>query len=206
MIPYKLIRKGNCKRLRIRIRQGEVIVTSPYYESDERITQFLKENQEWIVNQLNIQQSSLLKDGDTISVFGKPYTICISHTCLVKDTTFYIRHQKDFELCTTFLSENLLEPLVKDILRQVNLNELKVQYKPFKSKWGSFNARTNTMKLNSYLIYTSKAFAISVILHECAHYYEMNHSKRFYDILESWLPDYKKIQSPYKHFTFPQIQ
>ena len=32
-----------------------------------------------------------------------------------------------------------------------------------------------------------------VVLHECAHILEFNHSRKFYDLIKQFMPDYKDV-------------
>ena len=48
------------------------------------------------------------------------------------------------------------------------------------------------MKLNWRLIFAPPEVLDYVVVHELAHRKEMNHSKAFYAIVESVMPDYRK--------------
>ena len=61
-----------------------------------------------------------------------------------------------------------------------------------KSRWGSFSARTNRIHLNQQLIFYPKLALEAVLAHEFAHVLVRNHSLKFYQVLLSWLPDYKE--------------
>ena len=49
------------------------------------------------------------------------------------------------------------------------------------------------LAFNTLLYEHSLEFIDYVVLHECAHLIEFNHSKKFYNIIETQLPDYKEI-------------
>ncbi len=58
-------------------------------------------------------------------------------------------------------------------------------------RWGSCS-RNGELTLNTHLIKAPLRCLDFVILHEMAHLREMNHSRRFYAVLESLLPDWKE--------------
>ncbi|MCL2339817.1 MAG: M48 family metallopeptidase, partial [Actinomycetia bacterium] len=62
-----------------------------------------------------------------------------------------------------------------------------------KTRWGSCSAR-QTISFSWRLIMASAAVQDYVVVHELAHLREMNHSQRFWQIVEDFLPDYPERQ------------
>lgn len=60
-----------------------------------------------------------------------------------------------------------------------------------KTRFGSCSARGNISFSYRLMLYPEAAIDY-VVVHELAHLYEMNHSQRFYKIVEKYLPDYKE--------------
>ena len=59
-----------------------------------------------------------------------------------------------------------------------------------KTRWGSCSSKGN-LNFNWRLILAPEEVLNYVVVHELAHRREMNHSKAFYAIVESVLPDYR---------------
>ena len=59
-----------------------------------------------------------------------------------------------------------------------------------KSRWGSCSSKGN-LSFNCLLMLIPPEVIDSVVVHELCHRKEMNHSKAFYAIVESVLPDYR---------------
>ena len=70
--------------------------------------------------------------------------------------------------------------------------------KKLKSKWGACYPKENKIVLSSYLIHYSKDAINSVLLHEYVHFKVFNHSKQFYDTINIYMSDYKKIAKELK--------
>ncbi len=73
-----------------------------------------------------------------------------------------------------------------------------VKYKEIKinsahTRWGSCNAK-GTINFAYRLILAPPQLADYVVVHELAHLIELNHSKRFWQIVGHFLPDYKERQ------------
>jgi len=65
----------------------------------------------------------------------------------------------------------------------------RVRFRRMKSRWGSCSSRGN-LSFNTLLSHLPEGMVEYVVLHEMAHLLEMNHSPRFWAILESEMPDF----------------
>lgn len=59
------------------------------------------------------------------------------------------------------------------------------------SNWGSCSS-INNINLSTRLLFAPKDVIDYVIIHELAHLYEMNHSKKFWNIVSQVMPNYKE--------------
>lgn len=73
-----------------------------------------------------------------------------------------------------------------------------IEIKKLKSKWGACYPKENRIVLSSYLIHYSRDAINSVLLHEYVHFKVFNHSKAFYDTINLYMNDYKKIAKELK--------
>ena len=68
----------------------------------------------------------------------------------------------------------------------------KVMIGKMKRKWGYCNKRQELIKLNSELIKYSIDEIDYVIIHELCHFLEFNHSKKFWNYVQKYKPNYKE--------------
>lgn len=66
-----------------------------------------------------------------------------------------------------------------------------VRMKYVRSRWGSCSAKGD-ITISTRLLFAPEPVRDYVILHELAHLREMNHSRKFWDIVARYVPDYKK--------------
>ena len=64
-----------------------------------------------------------------------------------------------------------------------------------KSKWGSCNVRNGNIRLNSELAKFPKGALEHVMVHELVHLLEPSHSKRFYSLMDEFLPNWKALKA-----------
>lgn len=73
---------------------------------------------------------------------------------------------------------------------KIEMPEIKVR--KMKTRWGSCVPSKNKITLNIALIRVPTECMEYVVLHELVHFLEPNHGKKFYKIIEEYMPDYKK--------------
>ena len=61
-----------------------------------------------------------------------------------------------------------------------------------KTLWGSCSVNRNKVTFNQYLTKAKPACIEYVVLHELVHFLYPNHSKKFYDFLSIYMPDWKE--------------
>jgi predicted metal-dependent hydrolase len=69
-----------------------------------------------------------------------------------------------------------------------------------RSEWGSCNAN-GEIRLNWRLVQLPPPLAEYVVAHEVAHIVELNHSRRFWDVVESLLPGHAALRRELDEWT-----
>ncbi len=81
-------------------------------------------------------------------------------------------------------------------LMSLRYSELK--FKKLKSRWGSCDRR-GVITINIYLYNTPKELIDYVVVHELSHLVHMNHSKKFHNLVQKYIPDAKKNRALLKN-------
>lgn len=205
-MKYVLHRKSNCKKIKIRVVEGVVCVSAPFTVSKKIIDDFVQEQEAWIKNQLDKNTQS--KENDLICLLGNEYRLHYinQRRCYVKDYDLYLYSDK--VLIQKFLKQNAkkyIDLRFEFFCEQLQIHGISLQYGFYKSKWGSCTPSKHKICFNVNLIFMPLEFVDAIILHELAHLYHLNHSKDFYDLLCTWMPNYKEIMKENKKKPIPNL-
>lgn len=206
-------RKRN-KKMYLRVKEdGTLYVTCPRYIREQEILSFILEKQEWIikVSKKEKKKNRYLLDGTNRKEacwLGKIYPVefILSKQKFMSveedKIIFYLPELSDDSIQEIFYrTGNLQLKLMVEERRKdwdnhiclVNHRRLpSITLKYMTSRWGSYSPMTHHISLSSRLIHFPIVCLDYVLLHEYAHILEANHSKRFYDIIRMYMPEYKE--------------
>ena len=216
MIKPDAIIKSNRRSLSITITQkGEVIVHAPKRLSMDNIILFINEKADWIECKRNeiLKKQEDHKDILTYNkmlFLGKKYLkyemagvkkIELTTTCLLcpkgldeKELLFKIAKWY-IDTAKPILSERL--EYLADLM-QLDYYSFKISNT--KNRWGSCDTNGN-IKINFRLIMLPHKIIDYVLIHELSHLVEFNHSKKFYKVIESVMPNYEEVRKSLKLYS-----
>lgn len=90
-----------------------------------------------------------------------------------------------------------LPNLIDMYSKKMNLFPTSIKYRKNKRTWGSCNYK-NGLNFNILLMKFPIELMEYVIIHELAHIQHKNHSKKFWNLVEFYCPDYKKREKIFK--------
>ncbi|WP_074016993.1 M48 family metallopeptidase [Fusobacterium massiliense] len=207
-----LVKRKKIKNFILRIYPNlEVVVSVPLRTSDIDIEKFVDSKKEWIEKTISkIKKIQEIKNENNskekIKFLGKILNLKIidSELFRIKKTEkilFLYTSNKDFVEIEKVINEwkkdelkNLLEEYIKkySILLGKNIDYFMI--KKMTSAWGIYHRRGNYITFNSELIEKNIECIEYVVLHELCHIFHMNHQKEFWALVQSFMPDYKKIR------------
>lgn len=203
-IEYNLIRK-NVKNINLRIKQdGKVYISANNRISIASIENFILQNGDKILSYLDKpRRAAEFKEGAKVFLLGGEKTIKVvsSNAEYIRldgeHLIFYVNKSSDLgELFDKWLKEQgkvIFEELLHKNYNKVGAKKCPtLKVRKMTSRWGSCNGRKDIITINSILLCAPMACVEAVIMHELCHLKVPNHSKRFYDLLLSIMPDYKE--------------
>ncbi len=93
--------------------------------------------------------------------------------------------------------KNIIEKSVEKYSKTLQVMPNKVRIKDIKYAWGSCSSKKN-ITINLKLATKEEKIIEYVVLHEMCHLREMNHSKKFWDLVEENMNDYKVYKKKLK--------
>ncbi|HHV72533.1 MAG TPA: M48 family metallopeptidase [Clostridia bacterium] len=214
-IAYILV-KTRRKTIGITVdKNGEVKVAAPLWISEKKIQEIVEKKTEWIVKKVKeVRERNSNRvgrefvNGEKFFYLGKEYALKVEEKNLAQTEVIM-----GDDTITVHISQGLLEEsrkqLVKETLlqwyrqrfakiagerikkysRQIKVSPCKVVIRNQKTRWGSCSSKGN-INLNWRLVMAPLEIIDYVIVHELCHLKIMNHSKDFWNLVESILPSY----------------
>jgi hypothetical protein len=104
----------------------------------------------------------------------------------------------DADACQTALKERLTDraeehliPWLKRISDEIGLSYSAISIRQQQTRWGSCSSR-RLISLNARLLFLPPELVTYVLVYELCHTKHLNHSPRFWRLVESYLPDYRQ--------------
>jgi predicted metal-dependent hydrolase len=93
--------------------------------------------------------------------------------------------------------EKHIYPLIEKHSKNMNLFPTSIRFRKNKRTWGSCNYK-NGLNFNYLLMKYPIHIMEYIVIHELAHIKHKNHSKKFWDLVEKYCPNYKFIEKEFK--------
>lgn len=218
---YRIINEIKCKivyekikNTYIQIKDGEVIIKTSPRSSIKYIEGIVNGKTDWINKKLEEQstkQSITYKNGSTVRVLGKPYTLKIMYVdskrnALNMDNQYLycdlsrdckVNEQELIDKLYKYIAKEEVQSAMEDLKVRTGLAPLECTIKNLKATWGICSSKEK-ISINQNLMAYSRHAIEYVCLHEICHLKHMNHSKQFWNMVEYYMPDYKEAKKELK--------
>lgn len=199
------LQRSKRKTLAIQItKDASVLVKAPMRLSKRYIDTFVNEKKDWIETHLTVMQNRCqerehftINDGTRIWYLGREYPVKTgAETSRFDGETFYLMGETQEDIRKSAVSVycqlamDYIQPLINSYATQMDVQPTSVKISDARTRWGSCSGK-NRINFAWRLILTSPACVEYVVVHELAHIKEHNHSKRFWNIVEGILPDWR---------------
>lgn len=215
VVPYTVNMSLRAKNVRLSVGLGtglQIVIPTGYRLGE--VESILKGKEKWILHQLKLAAETLDKRNnareDLTSVLrylGKEY-----HVVTVISAQSPIRVELEGEKAFVTMPETgeqllrkvleawylwaareLFEDRVKSIAAKMNVTYRSINIKNQKTRWGSCSSKRN-LNFNMRVVMAPPEIVDYLVVHELAHLKEMNHSIRFWNIVDAYCPNRKLYQ------------
>lgn len=213
-LTIQILRSARRRTLSLEVSHEGVRARAPERMRDTTIKQFITNKRNWIENTLAnlppLHEPLSLQNGCELLVLGEVYTLLITKG----QKAVYI--DSDQQLVVPVSSRtNTPEQALRNKLikwyKQVAMRHLelrvrnqagrmlpdgitpKIKVRDYKRRWGSCDHRGD-LSFNWRIIMAPDRVMDYVVIHELAHLQEFNHSRRFWNIVEHEMVDWREQQ------------
>ncbi|PHR56154.1 MAG: hypothetical protein COA44_08655 [Arcobacter sp.] len=192
--------RRNMRKMIIRVENKYEIRLSSSKVSQKNLILFIQENKSWVLNQHeNIKDIYPIES--SFYYLNTHYTVKHHNEKMrIQDKMVYINPLKAKLHTDNFYKKQAkayLPTRVQLWSERMNLSYNKLGFRLAKKRWGSCNSRKN-ISLNPYMMKLSYEMIDYIIVHELSHLVHLNHSKKFYEIIERYLPGHEGIEKSIK--------
>jgi len=207
LIRYRFARSKR-RTIGLTVDASGLSVRAPHRAPWREIEAFLREKRHWIVARLNewsqVPPPPVIggASGEVLPLLGEPVTLQLldgrrgvgrSGTCLVVSAPAPRRAGLVLELLVGWLKQQALAalaPRAAHFAARLGVAPPPVSLSRARSQWGVCTEH-GAIRLNWRLVHLAPALADYVVAHEVAHLVELNHSKRFWNLLGTLYPDWR---------------
>ena len=209
-LVYELVRSRRRKKtITLQIKgDGRIMLFVPHRLSEDEAEGFFKDKEEWVRKKLGERaarpdpsgERGRFLPGDTFLYHGEPYPLEIAGPdgrvpLVLAYGTFLLREDRADRAREAFVNwyrsraHEELPERVRHYASRTNLLPTGITITSALTRYGSCSP-ADRLSFSWRIIMAPYSVIDYVILHELAHIKEKNHSKRFWDLMGTLLPDY----------------
>lgn len=186
---------------------NKITLRCPIGYSRERAERFLIEKSDWIEeavkrNERKLNLNANIFAYEKVLVNGQKLPLYIG--CKKKEITesgVFVKSLKDLKKLYTDCFEESFKNRLQEVSAQTGLKFNSVQIKSYKSRWGSCDGGNN-ISFNYRIFMLPEYIRYYIIVHELCHTVQHNHSQRFWQLVEKFVLDYKKVKKALHGYDF----
>lgn len=166
------VTRKRMKNLYLRVKEtGDIVeVSAPLSVTDREIEQFVMGRMDWIAGAKRRLEERLREEAE------KPVLVPF----------------QEREMRRALKKE--IEELLAYWEPRMGVRSEGFTVKKMKTRWGSCNVKTHHLNFNFSLAQVPRPYVEYVVVHELTHLLEPSHNRRFWDLMEHYLPGSKQLR------------
>lgn len=220
VITYTVNKAVN-RDMYITVQNGEVVVNAPWYFTSNKIQEAVKEKKNWILNQIKEYENNSLPNMQSVKIFGKNYDVEVSYKN-IKNPELNLEENFKIEIILPnkykkIGNEQILKMSIEKMYEQIANNEIESIMEKVRLMLGiapeeyAITRIDNTLGkciggrivvINPEIMQYKREIIEYVIAHEFCHLKYKTHGKRFYEMIEKYIPNYKKYEKEIQEYEF----
>ena len=221
IIFYKVNNNNINNSMNISVENGEVIVKAPFYLSQNQIKEIVEEKKKWILEKIKeYKELEKYENCEIVKILGKDYIVKILYKSIQKPQVNLENSVVEIVLPNGFkkldkkdISKILIEKMyntiatrkAEEVMEKIRIT---TGYAPEDYKIERIGntlancSKENIITINPEIVKYKVEIVEYVILHEICHLKYKNHTKSFYQMLATYMPQYNEIAKEISNFKY----
>lgn len=218
VITYTVNKAVN-RNMYITVQNGEVVVNAPWYFTSNKIQQIVQEKKNWILSKMQEYEENL-SNIQSVKIFGKNYDVQVEYKN-IKAPELNLRENYKIEIILPAKykkvgNEQILKMSIEKMYEQIANTEIEdimektrkmlgiapEDYEIRKMEKTLGKCEDGKITINPELMQYKREVIEYVVAHEFCHLKYKTHGKRFYQIIEKYIPEYKKYEREIQGFEY----
>lgn len=203
------VNKAVDSNMYLSVQNGEIVINAPWYASNNQIQRVIEEKKNWIKEKL---QEHEIKQSKKVKLLGEEYTIkaeCKNTKApelVIEDKNIVITLPNKYKKIQNneiikilidkmydMVATREIEKAMEEVRIMLGLAPEDYEIKKLTKEIARCNNLENKITITPDIVKYSKQAIKYVVLHEFCHLQYKNHTKSFYNMVETYMPNYEKI-------------
>lgn len=208
------VNKAVTSNLYISVQNGEVVINAPWYTTSSQIQKIVEEKKQWILNKINEYETSCENKKtytkiETVKVLGKYYDLEVQYKIIKAPSLSFndnkiqvvlpnkFKKMENAEIVSVLMNkmyEKIAEKEIENAMEKTRLlldiapedYEIKIMENTIAK------CRDGKIIINPNIVMYSRDIIDYIVLHEFCHLKYKNHTKSFYNMLKTYMPNYEE--------------
>ena len=214
------VNKERTNNLYISVQNGEVVINAPWYATNMQIQRVVEEKKQWILSKIEeyekVKANKTFTKLDNIKVLGKEFDLVVKYdrTQQLPGLNFYGKQIKvtlpekynkmeNSEIVGTIMNkmyEKIAESEIERAMEKARYMMKGIAPEDYKIKrmrnpLTLAKCENDIITINPDIVMYSREIIDYVIIHQFCHLKYKNHTKSFYNMLKTYIPNYEEISS-----------
>ena len=219
------VNKSEISNCYISVQNGEVVVSAPWYLTANQIQNMVEEKRQWILSKLkeyktptNIKANTI--KNQTIKILGKDYSIIINYKNIKGPNISLDNDIVNITLPNKYKKSDLnavLRVLVEKVYIKLAEKEIDLAMEKARITTGLAPEEFEIQKMDGILgkctqdkkiiinpdiVMFNRQIIEYIVFHEFCHLKYKNHSKKFYELVEKYVPEYVKYSKYINNYQY----
>jgi predicted metal-dependent hydrolase len=209
VVSYSVKRSARARRVRLEMKRGTALtVILPRTYSLEHVTDIVKSKQRWILNTMTrfenhpLFSEKNIVSGDVIAYLGKQLRVVAKkgketipvylerNRLVVNSASGNGELRSMLQTWYKTQATNLIQEKADKWSAKLGVTHNRITIRGQKSRWGSCS-RNGNLSYNWKLVMAPETVIDYVVIHELAHLKQMNHSKKFWQLVAAYCPEWR---------------